>query len=134
MQNDKLLSEMIDSLHKNREAQRKLKAKIAPQLIVLEEEATEIEQKLQARMDEVGTSSARGALASYSYSKPEVFVFADPAKFFKWVATPEHIHCLEKRLSQKSLKEIAAKRRGGKIPGLNTEERPRAQLSTLGPK
>jgi hypothetical protein len=82
----------------------------------LEDQKREMEARLLASMQDIGTDIVRGQNATVSISETTRFGIADPAEFHKFVLKRKALELFENRISQKAATELI-EMLGKPIPG-----------------
>jgi hypothetical protein len=97
-----------------REDKRMLEA----QLKTVSEQLEAFDRLIQLKLDEVGSSMARGQRGSASISEQEVFQIGDAENFFRYLADNQAWHLVQRRPASNAIKELKAM--GEEVPGITS--------------
>lgn len=106
------LGDLIDSMYDLREEKRQLEE-------VLKEingRLDAFETQIRAKLDELGTTQAKGSRGSASISEQEVFSISDADSFFNYVAENTAWHLVQRRPASNAIRELIAM--GTEVPGI----------------
>jgi hypothetical protein len=84
----------------------------------IEDEKRELESKLLAAMDDVGTTVAKGKKASVSISETSRFSISDFEQLAPFLLRKKALHLFERRISSTAAKEMIESLGGKPIPGV----------------
>jgi hypothetical protein len=114
MQETTKLGDLIDAMYDLREDKRMLEA----QLKTVSEQLEAFDRLIQLKLDEVGSSMARGQRGSASISEQEVFQIGDAENFFRYLADNQAWHLVQRRPASNAIKELKAM--GEEVPGITS--------------
>ena len=102
------LYEIREELRQNLEAEKEIRARYEA-----------LEAQLMHRLDEVGTSAARGTTASVSITESEVATVEDWSALHEYIQETGGFHLLQRRINSKAAIDEMGESEGGNVPGLS---------------
>ncbi len=120
------LDDTIDHMFMLRERKRGLEAQIKE----TNAEITECQEWLLTRYKEIGTTTARGALASATMTETVVPVIDNWGEVAEWVIANDAIYLLHRRISSGAWKELLDT--GESVPGITPFTKTTISLRKLG--
>ena len=117
-----VIGSTIDRMTDLREQKRALEAQVK----VIEEEFTDLEEKLMAKFDAEGTTKGAGKKGSASITESIVGAVNDWEKFNAYVKKTGYFHLFQRRLSDAGVRELFEQ--GKKIPGVEPFNKRRLNL------
>jgi hypothetical protein len=108
------LGDLIDAMYGLRENKRLLEA----ELKVINEQLDTYDHLIQAKLDEAGTTMAKGLLGSASISEQKVYQIDSSAEFFAYVADNQAWHLVQRRPASNAIRELEAM--GEEVPGITS--------------
>ncbi len=106
------INEKIDAMYMLRERKKGLKAQITE----IDQEIAQCEAWLLTRLDEVGTTTAKGSLASVVATETILPRIEDWGEVSEWVMANDGVYLLHRRVSSGPWKELIDS--GQTVPGI----------------
>lgn len=120
------IDQMIDRMFSLREDKRILEAQVKR----INEDISQLEQQLIARLGEVGTNYARGSLASASITESIVPQIDDWGLVAEWIKENDALYLVHRRISSGPWKELRDS--GIDVPGIEPFTKVAISLRRLG--
>jgi hypothetical protein len=121
-----IIGPTIDKLYDLRERKRALEASIKE----IEEEYTDLEERLLEKLEAEGSDKGAGKTASVSVTRNVVGNVTDWEKFNAYVKKTGFFHLFQRRLSDAAVRELFEQ--GKKIPGCEPFTKRRLNVRVLG--
>ena len=120
------LNEQIDKMYELRLKKKGLEAQIKE----INSEVSAMEQQLLERLDEVGTTTAKGALASATIATSLLPQIEDWGAVSEWIMANDGLYLCHRRISSGPWKELRDS--GQHIPGITPYTKTSISLRKLG--
>lgn len=111
---DTKIGDLIDQMYDIREEKRELET----QLKVLSDKLDAFDAVLRMKLDEIGSSMAKGQRGSAAISEQEVFQIGDAEEFFSYLADNRAWHLVQRRPASNAIREL--KSMGEEVPGITS--------------
>ena len=108
------LGDLIDTMYELREQKRELEATLK----MINEQLDSYDRMIQSKLDELGTTMAKGQRGSASISEQEVFQIGDAEDFFRYLAENQAWHLVQRRPASNAIRELRAM--GEEVPGITS--------------